>query len=256
MVVIGSPSSSGSGASTTRRVNGCSWPCWPPRFFRTASRVFVTLPLSVLVAEAGQHQIAGVLLAPGAAGAGFLVLAEMVDAQHEAAERLCDRLQHVHHGLAGCRVVLVACLRVAGAGRDRVDDDRARAAARIPPAANRRPAAPSRSASWPRPSAAAGVVSYQRNGIRSTPPHLSRTTASSRSRTSSAPSAAISSTPHCRLTGGPETAARCQCRRARSKRNEGLAGAPLARQQAMPDGRHQLFDQPRLSGRGFGSPCA
>ena len=27
MVVIGSPSSSGSGASTTRKVNGYSWPC-------------------------------------------------------------------------------------------------------------------------------------------------------------------------------------------------------------------------------------
>ena len=35
-------------------------------------------------------------------------------------------------------------------------------------------------------------------------------------------------------------------RRRQIEHDEGLAGAPLARQQAMPDRRHQLFDQPRL----------
>src|SRR5262249_20552289 len=48
MVVIGSPSSSFSGASTRRSANGYSCPCFPPLCFRTASLVLVTLPLSCL----------------------------------------------------------------------------------------------------------------------------------------------------------------------------------------------------------------
>jgi hypothetical protein len=35
-------------------------------------------------------------------------------------------------------------------------------------------------------------------------------------------------------------------RRREIEHNEGFSGASLARQQAMPDSRHQPFDQPRL----------
>ena len=40
------------------------------------------------------------------------------------------------------------------------------------------------------------------------------------------------------------------------KHDERLAGAPLAREQPVPDSRDQVLDQPALSGRGSGSPCA
>ena len=48
MVLTGSPSSSGSDASTMRNANGNSWPCRPPRFLRTANRVSTTFPFNSL----------------------------------------------------------------------------------------------------------------------------------------------------------------------------------------------------------------
>ena len=46
----------------------------------------------LLIAEAGQHDVAAALLGVGAAGAGQQILAEVIDAQHEAADRMRHRL--------------------------------------------------------------------------------------------------------------------------------------------------------------------
>ena len=98
MVVIGSPSSSFSGASTNRSMKGIPGPWRPLLFFLTASRVLVTLPESSLLPKHAKTKSPELSLEDAPAGAGFEVLAEVVDAQDEAPELLCDRLQHVHDG--------------------------------------------------------------------------------------------------------------------------------------------------------------
>ena len=87
MVVIGSPSSSGSGASTARGVNGNSWPCWPPQFFRTASLVLVTLPLSDLSPRQASTRSLALSLAPEPRVPEFDILAEVIDTEHETTKR-------------------------------------------------------------------------------------------------------------------------------------------------------------------------
>jgi hypothetical protein len=96
-------------------MNGYSCPCLPPLCLRTASRVLVTLPLSCLSPRHGQHH-AGGFLAGCATGAGFQALAEVIDAQDEAAEFLCDRLQYVHDRLSDGIVVFIAGPAVARTG--------------------------------------------------------------------------------------------------------------------------------------------
>ena len=46
--------------------------------------------------------------------------------------RLCNRLEHVHHRLAGGRIILVAGTYIAGTGGDRVDDDQAERQPKFP----------------------------------------------------------------------------------------------------------------------------
>ncbi len=78
MVVTGSLSSSGSGASTICSVNGYSCPC-------------------------RAHGQAG-----GATGAGFQAFAKVIDAQHEAIQLLCYGFKHIHDCLSGGWIILVA----------------------------------------------------------------------------------------------------------------------------------------------------
>ena len=75
----------------------------------------------LLIAQARQHQIPRAFLGGCAAGAGFEVLAEVVDAQDKAPELLCDRLQHVHDGLADRIVVFIAGPAIACTGGNGID---------------------------------------------------------------------------------------------------------------------------------------
>ena len=97
-------------------------------------------------------------------------------------------------------------------------------------------------------SSASDMASYQRNGARSMLPHLWRTTASRRSRTSLG--ALGGDQQHTTLALHRMARNGCPVNRAaaRSNRTKVFPGAPLARQQAVPDSRHQPFDQPQLEG--------
>src|SRR5271166_6382810 len=75
----------------------------------------------LLIPQAGQDNISRTLLRGCPAGAGFQVLAKVIDAQDEALHLLCDRLQHVHDGLADRIVVLVAGPAITRTGNNSVD---------------------------------------------------------------------------------------------------------------------------------------
>ena len=170
----------------------------------------------------------------------------MIDAEHEAAERLCHRLQHIHHGLGGCRIVLVARPRVAGTGRDRVDDDEPERQPEF--LLQRMVGLPSHRDQR----LGCAFLQQQRGGLvpaKRSPLHVAALVANHRVKPQPHLAGAFgrdqqhAALPLHRMSQerlpGPE-------RRREIEHDEGLAGAPLARQQAMPDRRHQPLDQPRL----------
>src|SRR6516165_9864280 len=77
------------------------------------------------LAQAGQYQVGGCLLAGAAAGAMVDVLAEVIDATPEAVGRFRSLPQHPHHLLSDCAVALRTLHGVAGAGCNRVDEHQA-----------------------------------------------------------------------------------------------------------------------------------
>src|SRR5262245_58008118 len=83
------------------------------------------------MSEADQDAIGRTLLCCSSAGAGFYVLAEVINAHHEAADLLCDRLQHIHQRLPDSVVVLLTAAAVAGASCQRVDQDQTQRQAKI-----------------------------------------------------------------------------------------------------------------------------
>ena len=85
----------------------------------------MTLPLSSLSPRQASTRSPAALLAGGTTGAGLEVFAEVINAQHKTSDRLCNRLEDVHHRLAGGGIILIAGPSIAGTGRDRVDDDQA-----------------------------------------------------------------------------------------------------------------------------------
>jgi hypothetical protein len=68
----------------------------------------------VALAQAGQYQVGGSLLAAAAAGAEVDLLAEVIDAAHKGVGRFRSLPQHPHHLLSDCTVILRALHGVAG----------------------------------------------------------------------------------------------------------------------------------------------
>ena len=85
-MVIGSPSSSGSGASTIA-AEGVFLPLPAAPVLADGQPGVGDAAAQLLIAQTGQHQVAAALLGIRAARTGQQILAEVIDAQHEAADR-------------------------------------------------------------------------------------------------------------------------------------------------------------------------